>query len=83
VRPAALSLCSLKEGRERAMPEISEDQFHVMVEIQDLARIMKRCSSIHEPAFQRAQAALTMALNRLSSLPTLRDRATRPGGIEV
>jgi hypothetical protein len=67
------------------MPEVSDEQFHVMAEIQGLARMMKRCSSIHEPEFQQAQAALTMALNRLSALPTLRDRAgsSRPGSIEA
>jgi hypothetical protein len=67
------------------MPEISDDHFQVMAEIQGLARVMKRCSSMRDPAFQQAQNALSMALNRLSSLPTLRDRATahRPGGIEA
>ena len=67
------------------MPEISDEQFQVTAEIQELARRMKRCSSIHDPEFQRIQAALTVALNRLSSLPTLRDRAIphRPGSIEA
>ncbi len=67
------------------MPEISDEQFHVMAEIQELARRMKRCSNTREPAFQQAQSALSMALNRLSSLPTLRDRSAprRPGSIEA
>lgn len=68
------------------MPEISDDQFRLLAEIQHLARAMKQCSNIHEPEFQQAQAALTMALNRLSSLPTVRDRASgghHTGGIEV
>jgi hypothetical protein len=64
------------------MPDISDDHFRALAEIQALGRIMKRCSSIHEPEFKQAQAALTMALNRLASLPTLRDRSAR-GGIEV
>ncbi len=57
------------------MPEISDDQFRVLAEIQTLARVMKRCSSVQDPEFQRAQSALSMALNRLSRLPTLRDRS--------
>ncbi len=67
------------------MPEISDEHFQVMAEIQELARRMKRCSSTREPEFQKAQSALSMALNRLSSLPTLRDRALsqRPGSIEA
>jgi hypothetical protein len=68
------------------MPEISDDQFRALAEIQALGRVMKGCSSIHEPAFQQAQTALTMALNRLSSLPTVRDRSQNragSGGIEV
>jgi hypothetical protein len=65
------------------MPEISDEHFRVMAEIQGLARVMKRCSSVHEAEFRQAQAALTMALNRLSSLPTLRDRSASRGGIEV
>jgi len=68
------------------MPEISDDQFHTLAEIQNLGRIMKRCSSIHDPEFQQAQSALTMALNRLASLPTVRDRSlssATSGGIEA
>ena len=68
------------------MPEISDDQFHTLAEIQNLGRIMKRCSSIHDPEFQQAQTALTMALNRLASLPTVRDRSlasVTAGGIEA
>jgi len=67
------------------MPEISDEQFQVMAEIQALTRRMKRCSNTKEPEFLQAQSALSMALNRLSSLPTLRDRAAahRPGSIEA
>lgn len=66
------------------MPEITDDQFRVLAEIQDLARTMKLCGSVHEPAFQEAQAALTMALNRLASLSTVRDRSQLPSrGIEA
>jgi hypothetical protein len=68
------------------MPEITEDQFRVLAEIQNLGRVMKHCGSIHEPEFKAAQAALTMALNRLASLPTVRDRSisgTPHGGIEA
>jgi|GEM_PF-4070906 hypothetical protein len=66
------------------MPEISDDQFLVLAEIQTLGRAMKRCSSVRDPEFQQAQAALTMALNRLASLPTVRDRSLRAsGGIEA
>jgi hypothetical protein len=67
------------------MPEISDDQFRALAEIQDLGRLMKRCSSIHEPEFKQAQTALTMALNRLASLPTVRDRSRlgTAGGIEA
>jgi hypothetical protein len=68
------------------MPEISDDQFRVLAEIQALGRVMKRCGSIHEPEFKAAQTALTMALNRLASLPTVSDRSVRgvgSGGIEA
>ena len=57
------------------MPEISDDQFHALAEIQQLGRIMKQCSSVHDAEFQQAQTALTMALNRLASLPNVRDRS--------
>jgi hypothetical protein len=74
-----------KPGREAAMPEISDEQFQIVAEIQALTRRMKRCSNTREAEFQQAQSALSMALNRLSSLPTLRDRAAahRPGSIEA
>jgi hypothetical protein len=66
------------------MPEISEDQFQTLAEIQALSRTMKRCGSVREPEFAAAQNALTMALNRLASLPTIRDRAEPSGrGIEA
>jgi hypothetical protein len=66
------------------MPDISDDHFHTLAEIQALGRIMKRCSTVNDPEFQRAQSALTMALNRLASLPTVRDRSIRHlRGVEV
>jgi hypothetical protein len=68
------------------MPDISDDQFRALAEIQALGRVMKSCSSIHEAEFKQAQTALTMALNRLSSLPTVRDRSLNSvgsGGIEA
>jgi hypothetical protein len=57
------------------MPEINEDQFQALAEIQTLSRTMKRCGSVRDPEFIAAQNALTMALNRLASLPTVRDRS--------
>jgi hypothetical protein len=66
------------------MPDISDDQFRLLAEIQHLGRVMKRCVSVHEPQFAEAQNALSMAINRLASLPTVRDRSIFDAyGIEV
>jgi hypothetical protein len=62
------------------MPDISDDQFRVLAEMQALGRIMKRCVSVHEPEFVEAQTALTMAINRLASLPTVSDRTLSGDG---
>ncbi|HTH96261.1 MAG TPA: hypothetical protein VL574_02525 [Stellaceae bacterium] len=64
------------------MPEITDDHFRLLVEMQNLGRIMKRCSNVREPDFTAAQSALALAINRLSSLPTVRDLSRdAPGSI--
>ncbi len=68
------------------MPEIGEEEFRLLAEMQLLGRIMRRCGSVHDAEFERAQAALAKAINRLASLATLRDRSlpAPPGaGFEV
>jgi hypothetical protein len=64
--------------------DIGEEPFQLLGEIQNLGRIMRRCASVHDPEFIAAQTALARAINRLASLPTLRDRSLPGGGgIEV